>query len=37
MKRLNNDIIMIIKKYLKCNENSCNNYGIQRLHHNRIY
>jgi|TARA_B110000914_G_C15298416_1_gene369906 hypothetical protein len=38
MKRLNNDIIMIIKKYLKCNAKSCNNYGIGRpLHHNGIY
>lgn len=37
MKKLINDIIKIIKRYLKCSANSCNNYGIRRLHHDGIY
>jgi hypothetical protein len=37
MKKLNNDIISILKAYLKCNEVSCNNYGIRRLHYNGTY
>ncbi len=37
MKKLNNDIITIIKRYLKCSENSCNKYGFRRLHHKGIY
>jgi len=31
MLKLNNDIISILKEYLKCNEISCNNYGTHEL------
>lgn len=31
MPKLNNDIISILKAYLKCDEISCNNYGTHEL------
>lgn len=37
MPKLNNDIISILKAYLKCDEISCNNYGINRIHYDGIY
>jgi hypothetical protein len=37
MAKLDNDIILILKAYLKCDEISCNNYGINRIHYDGIY
>ena len=37
MAKLNNDIMSILKAYLKCDEILCNNYGINRINYDGIY
>jgi hypothetical protein len=37
MEKLHDNIISIVKKYLKCDKSFCNNYGTRRLHHKGTY
>ena len=37
MDKLDNDIISIIKKYLKCHTHLCKNYGIYQQYRAKFY